>query len=307
MKKILLATTLLVATSSIAAAEGLAVTGSVDFGLDYTDGAPAGFDNTTTIMETYLTFTGSGETDGGLSFGMEAVLAQYDTLAPDYVDDGTTVYISGAFGKLTFGDVAEADEVATLSDLGVTGIGLDNVAEALSGDSTGYGTKNAISHDVNYSYATGGLSFAVSARVGEATPLAKNDSAAVGVKYTFGDYYVGVGYNDTDLEIASSAADGATTSGYIGGTIGPVGVKAMYSSFDPELAGAPKAEAWGITADYKMDALTLTAAVADNDFSTDTSYGIGAAYDLGGGAVVKGAVGSIDNVTRAQVGMSLSF
>lgn len=300
MKKVLLATTVLAMTATVAAAE-ITVSGSGVFGLDYNDGAAVGTDKTTTLMETYLTFTGAGETDSGLAFGLSATMAQFETLAPAYEDDGTTLFISGAFGKLTFGDVAEADEVAGLSDIGLTGIGTDNVAESLSGDSNG-----GLAHDVHYSYATGGLSFAASARIGAAAVGLKNDSMAVGVKYTFADYYVGLGYNDTDIAVGAGARDGVTTSLFAGGTVGDVTVKAMYSTFDAD-SGVANVDAWGITADYKMDALTLSAAVSDSDASVKSSYGIGAAYDLGGGASVKGGIGSVNDVTRAQVGMSLSF
>jgi outer membrane protein OmpU len=303
MKKVLLASTILAMTATVAAAE-MTVSGSGVMGLDYNDGAAVGSDKTTTLMETYITFTGSGETDGGLSFGLSATMAQYSTDAAAYVDDGTTLFISGAFGKLTYGDVAEADEVATLSDIGLTGIGTDNVAEALSGDSNG-----GVAHNVNYTYASGALSFSASANIGDTTAAAKNDSMALGVKYTFGDYYVGLGYNDTDIATAIGARDGATTSVFAGGTFGAVGVKAMYSDFDADAGAAGDLSAWGLTADYKMDALTLSLAYSDNDLAGNTkaSYGIGAAYDLGGGASVKGGVGSVNGNTRAQVGVSMSF
>lgn len=304
MKKVLLATTVLAMSATVAAAE-MTVSGSAVMGLDYNDSAAAGFDKTTTLMETYISFTGSGETDGGLSFGLSATLGQYSTLAPTYVDDGTSVFISGAFGKLSFGDVAEADEVATLSDIGLTGIGTDNVAEALSGDSNG-----GLAHDVNYTYSSGALSFSASARVGAAAGVGiKNDSMALGVKYTMGDYYVGLGYNDTDISAAVGARDGATTSVFAGGTFGQVGVKAMYSKFDADAGAASDLKAWGLTADYTMDAMTLSLAYSDNDFAANTkaSYGLGVAYDLGGGASVKGGIGSVNGVSRAQVGVSMSF
>ncbi|MCF8484377.1 MAG: porin [Rhodobacteraceae bacterium] len=303
MKKILLATTVLAMSATVAAAE-MTLSGSGVMGLNYNDGATAGSDKTTTLMETYISFSGSGETDGGLSFGMSATLGQYSTDDTTYVDDGTTLFISGAFGKLTYGDVSEADEVATLSDIGLTGIGTDNVAEALSGDSN-----SGVAHNVNYSYAAGDLSFSASANIGDTTAAAKNDSMAVGVKYTFGDYYVGLGYNATDIDNAIGARDGNTTSLFAGGKFGAVAVKAMYSDFSADAGAAADLSAWGLTADYKMDALTLSLAYSDNDFvaNTKASYGIGAAYDLGGGAVVKGGIGSVNDVNRAQVGVSLSF
>ncbi|ESW60243.1 MAG: hypothetical protein Q27BPR15_12985 [Rhodobacter sp. CACIA14H1] len=305
MKKVLLATTVLVGTAGFAAAEGLTVTGSGVFGLNYAENAAVGADRTTPIMETYIAFAGAGETDSGLSFGMSSTLGQYATLAGAYEDDGTTLFISGAFGKITFGDVSEADEVAGLGDIGLTGIGVDNVAEATTGDSSG-----GVAHDVNYSYSAGDFSVAVSGRIGASDLINANDSFAIGAKYTFGDYYVGLGYNDTDvLAIIDGVRDGATTSIYAGGSAGDVSVKAMYASFSPDAAAAATVKSYGMNVDYTVGAATVSFAFADNDAvgNTKASYGVGVSYDLGGGASVVGGVGSVNDVTRAQAGVSLKF
>lgn len=305
MKKVLLATTVLVGTAGFAAAEGLTVTGSGVFGLNYAENAPLGADRTTTLMETYIAFAGAGETDSGLSFGMSSTLGQFATLAPAYADDGTTLFISGSFGKVTFGDVSEADEVAGLGDIGLTGIGVDDVAEITTGDSSG-----GIAHDVNYSYSAGDFSVSLSGRIGASDPVNSNDSFAVGTKYTFGDYYVGLGYNDTDVvNLIAGPRDGATTSVYAGGSAGDVSIKAMYAAFSPDLATARSVKSYGVNVDYKAGAATVSFAFADNDtvLNTKASYGIGVSYDLGGGASVVGGIGSVNDVTRAQAGVSLTF
>lgn len=291
MKKILLATTMLVGTAGFAAAE-MAVTGSAVMGVG-DNGGPNG---ARAIMETYVTFTGSGETDGGLSFGLSSTMATYSVSDEAFTDDGTTVFISGAFGKLTFGDVDEADEVATLKDIGgVVGLGVDNVAELLSGDSSG-----RPSHDVNYSYSTGALSLGISTRLGND---GSGDAYAVGAKYDFSNAYVGLGYN-VDNETADA---GSVVSAFAGGTFGAVGVKAMYSTFSPDAAGADDISAWGLYADYTTGALTLMAEYADNDLVTDAAFGIGASYDLGGGAAVVGGVADNGTDTVWEAGLSMNF
>lgn len=287
MKKILLATTMLVGTAGFAAAEitmsGSAVMGVGDNGTD-----------TVSKMETYLTFSASGESDSGISFGFDQTIATYDTDG-GLNDDGTSVYISGAFGKLSMGSVAEADEVATLSDIGgIGGLGVDNVAEAFSGDSAGRQT-----HDVNYSYSAGDFSIAASTRIGA---TGDGDSYAVGAKYTFGEMYVGLGYNDDN---ATPVVAGTVTSLYAGGTAGAVSVAAMYSSWDAD-SGA-EADAWGVTTSYTAGALTLSAAYSDNDNVADAAFGVGAAYDLGGGASVVGGVADLGVDTVWEAGVSLSF
>jgi len=290
MKKILLATTILVGTAGFAAAEitlsGSAVMGVGDNGV-----------NTVSKMETYVTFTGTGETDGGLSFGLSSTMATFSVTDESFADDGTSVYISGAFGKLSMGDVAEADEVGTLSDIGgIGGLGVDNVAEAFSGDSAG-----RASHDINYTYSADAFSVSASTRLGA---NGSGDAYAIGAKYTFGDYYAGAGYN-TDNEGRPNS--GTVTSLYAGGTFGAVSAKAMYSTFEADAGAAFDADAFGIYAAYTMDALTISAEYADNDRVLDAAFGIGASYDLGGGASVTGGIANVADTTVWEAGVAMSF
>jgi outer membrane protein OmpU len=289
MKKLLLATSILAGTAGMAAAEinfsGSAVMGVGD------EGSSA---DVRSILEAYLTAEARGTTDGGLEFGFDMTMATFDSDVADIENDGTTVFISGAFGKLSMGSVTEADEVATLSDIGLVGIGLDNIAESYSGDSAGRET-----HDVNYTYSGGPLMAAISAHIGAA---GEGDGYAVGLKYTFGDAYVGIGYNDDNV----SAAAGTVTSLYAGGTFGAFGVTAMYSEWNPD-AAIPNEDSYGIRATYTVDALTVAAMVADGSAETDASYGLGASYDLGGGAKVIGGVGDVQSETVWDLGLSFEF
>ncbi|MFP5481613.1 MAG: porin, partial [Alphaproteobacteria bacterium] len=137
MKKILLATTVLVATTGFAAAE-VTLSGDARMGVTYNE-ANAG-DELAFNSRARVTFTMSGETDGGLSFGASF---RADNAATRLIPDGTdadalpdvaggandgqagSVFISGAFGKLSMGDVSSAAEnaVGDLVGVGYTGIG----------------------------------------------------------------------------------------------------------------------------------------------------------------------------------------
>lgn len=297
MKKILLATTLLAGTAGFASAE-VTISGSGVFGLGWSEDAAANpfgdADKTYAIRETYLTFTGVTTTDGGLELGVVTTFGTYNT-DNGIEDDGSYIYASGAFGKLSMGAVDEADEVAALADIGgLSGLGVDNVAEALSGDS-----ESGLAHNVHYTYSAGALTFSASALLGK-----DDDSMAVGVKYSFGDAYVGLGYADHQYDVVP-ADDFSVTSVYAGGTFGDFGVKAMYSEITDGLGKGDSA--WGLFGSYTTGALTLNAEVADNDYSTKTSYGIGASYDLGGGAAVVGGIASVDDNSRAELGLSFEF
>ncbi|WP_136646354.1 porin [Tabrizicola sp. YIM 78059] len=298
MKKVLLASSVLALSAGFASAE-IKFSGSAVMGV-----GDNGIDDPRSILETYLTASASGETDAGLSFGFETTIATYDTDG-GLNDDGTSAFISGAFGKLSMGSVAEADEVATLPDIGgLSGLGVDNIAEAFTGDSAGRET-----HDVNYTYSGGPLTFGASAHIGAA---GEGDGYAVGVKYSFGDAYVGIGYNDDNV----SAAAGTVVSLYGGGTFGAVSVKAMWSEWDPDAAG-DKLNAYGVHMDYTVDALTISAQYSANDLENlagngHEAFGLGAAYDLGGGAKVVGGVANVtnndlDDDTVWEMGLSFTF
>lgn len=292
MKKILLATTMIVGTAGFASAE-ITFSGSAVMGV----GDNGGVDGARSILETYLTANAASETDSGLSFGFSTTIATYDTDG-GLNDDGTSAFISGAFGKLSIGSVSEADEVATLSDIGgLSGLGVDNVAETFTGDSAG-----RQSHDVNYTYSGGPLTLGASTQIGAS---GEGDAYAVGAKYTFGDAYVGLGYNDDNGSIAT-INPGTVASVYAGGKFGAIGVNAMWSEWNPDAAGA-NLSAYGVYMTYSMDALTVMAEYADSDLATDAAYGIGASYDLGGGASVVGGVASVANTTVWEAGVSMSF
>lgn len=312
MKKVLLASSVLALSAGFASAEisfsGSAVMGVGDNGVT---------DNPRSILETYLTANASGETDSGLAFGFESTMAVYSTDGnvdvddgPYIADDGTSAYISGAWGKLSMGSVGEADEMpGTFSDIGgLAGLGVDDVAEYYTGDESG----GRPSHDVNYTYSGGALTAALSAHIGAS---GEGSGYALGLKYSFGDAYVGIGYNDDDGEATTAALQGASTTLYAGGTFGAFGVKAMYSDFNGDVA-ADDGDAFGLHVSYTVEALTLSAQYAEADRGALTpdyeAFGVGAAYDLGGGASVVGGVANITDGTRDdetvwEAGFSFSF
>ena len=172
---------------------------------------------------------------------------------------------------------------------GIAGLGVDNVAEVDNGDSLGW------AHNVNYTYTAGAFTVSASADIDT------DGVYAVGGKYTFGDYYVGLGFgaDDNDYE--------HTTSLYAGGTMGAVAVKAMYSSYN-DYWNDNTYSAYGLYGAYTTGALTISAEVAANDYDADASFGLGAAYDLGGGATVTGGIASIDGGDlKWEAGVSMSF
>jgi outer membrane protein OmpU len=293
MKKILLATTVLALTAGVASAE-VAVSGSARMGV-INDGTDSFFSSRVRIV-----FAGSGTTDGGLSFGAETRADQESgndaaNGSGETSNGDSTVFVSGSFGTLTMGDVAggAADkQVGHVSGVGYTNLGDINEIDFLGGDATA----------ARYDYTSGALS--VSVGIGQIS--GSNDAASVAVKYAPGAYSVALGYSTID------AATGDTQVDLLGSaTFGAATVKARVA----DRADADTATA--VSLDYVFGATTLTGfamqnvgdgfAIADFAANAVDVYGVGVAYDLGGGAAIK--AGAADNGTDTiyDAGITLSF
>ena len=274
MKKILLATTLLAASTGFAAAE-VAVSGTARMGIIY-DGTDFAYSSRVRII-----FKASGETDGGLSFGAEV---RNDQIGTGGVANGDSkVFISGAFGKLTMGDISGAGDVLVGQTSGV-GYGPNDGAHEI-----GFlGNQKTAAY---YEYSTGALTFGLGAgQVG-------SDDFSVGAKYATDVYSVALAFEDDGVSTRTSVKGTAT--------FGAATVKAKYAT-DSLLTE----DAFSVSVDYVIDAITVTAVYTDFGFGVSTA-GVGAAYDLGGGAAVKGAVLSLDNglttETLGDIGITMSF
>lgn len=273
MKKILLATTMLAGFAGVAAAE-VTLSGESAYWITSDDG------HTDQNFKTNVTFDMSGETDSGLSFG--ATL----TLMNDGDTDGPgSLWIEGAFGKLSFNDVDSADAAVGIgmADIGFDGIGIDDDAEA--------DRRNASGSTILYTYTTGGLTFAASI---DSADSHNDGDFAVGAKYV-----VDAGYR---VSAAYSQADGYDIMAVgAGGTFGAVSVNVFYA--DNEWYGS----GFGADVAYTSGALTVSAAYGSADNGGDDDFGIGAAYDLGGGLSVAAGLGSVDGYTQADAGIKLKF
>ena len=270
MKKILLATTLLAASTGFAAAE-VAVSGSARMGIIY-DGADYDYSSRVRVK-----FVMTGETDGGLAFGAEV---RNDQLGNGNTANGdSTVFISGAFGKLTMGDVGGAADalVGQVDGVGLTGLGDLNEIGFLGT------TKTA----AQYEYSAGALSFAVG--LGQTG----SDGYSVAAKYSTDAYSVALGYEDVAAATLLSLSGSATFSGAT--------VKAKIA--DSNVAGADMA--YALSVGYVMSGANVTAFYSD---AGTAAYGLGASYDLGGGAKVVGGIAKAEGSKASfDLGVSMSF
>ena len=319
MKKVLLATTMLVGGASIAAAE-VSVSGTARMGIvsGFSDGVAANGDESDVVFNSRVRviFSLSNETDSGLAFGASI---RADNAAAGASGDAGEVFISGAFGKLSMGDVDGAAQMATGH---VAGVGYTGISDLNESTFLGAGT-GATDPTALYEYSAG--DFTVYASItnpqyvtSAVAPLySKTQAMALGAKYTFGDYAVGLGYEKQTTEAGASPAAAVTTTDLdhvvlkLSGTVSGFNVQGLIGQADGLLntAVVDNAKQYAASVSYTMDALTGTVFYTDDSaLGGATAYGVGASYDLGGAAVSGGIVKNVDTKESGfDLGITMSF
>ncbi len=237
MKKILLASTILVGTAGFAAAE-VSFSGSAFMGVESQDGGTTWWAKSSVGLDASL----SGETDGGLMFGADFTVWGWDiyanstgvgnalnalgTAAITTFMTGTwndvSVWVSGDFGKVSL-DTNLTSGSATLA--------YSNTIDAFSID-VGYDIVGAV-WDVEVGYSFGDYS------VYAGYNTAGAGTARMGGDATFGDFSVYVDLNDvsaisTNWEIGAEYTSGAIT---VGGDIGNDGTNFLDLNAAYDLGG----------------------------------------------------------------------
>ncbi|MCV2879181.1 porin [Sedimentimonas flavescens] len=318
MKKVLLASTALVFSAGFAAAE-VTIDGSANMGFKYNE-AGLGYAGKDTAgwYEIDMTVTGTMESDAGLTFG--ATVDLDSVYGNDNQDYGGTVFASGAFGTFTVGMVDPVADDYGLSDIGFDGIGVDDIAELGNyslGKSSLKGLLGAannedladmlgVSEDVLDAWGTTAdarWDYSVGAITLGASIDTINEDYSIAGAYDFGMVKAALAYSKDD------ATDTDSTQFKLSGSQNGFGGELFYATSD-------LADSWGLYGSYKTGALTLEASYSNADFDNGVpeiggesidAWGIGAKYDLGGGAKVAGGVGDIDGNTVADLGVTFSF
>lgn len=272
MKKVLFASTALIATAGVAAAE-ITFNGSANLGVIYADSAAG----STTVVKNEIDFqiVGSGETDGGLKFGATLDVDGATNNAANSAnaaDPDVWIEINGL--KLLTGLNDAANDNEGLPDVGFDDLGVDDAGEVSGSGSA----------DVVVSYSFGDISVAAS------TDSSGNDWA-VGASGSFSDVTFKVGFGE--------AAGNDEMNLYLGYTTGAVTVGAQYSE-----NGATSG--WGVHGSYSQGDLTVTAVYSENDTGAE-GYGVGVAYSLGGGATLAGGIAEVNGYSKADLGMTFKF
>ena len=299
MKKVLFATTALIATGSVAAAD-VTFGGWGRFGIVYNSNA-SGVDSTTELTHRFrLQIDATAESDNGVTFGARTRM-QLDSTA---TGGGDTAVMGAArfFARSGGFEVGVGNIFGALDsmpgmypiDLGLTGLGYNYTPiTGFDGfDTTGVGRTNGI----EVMYSAGDFQAHVSYSEANAGDPA-NDRLAAHVAYTWNGWQFALGGQDSDNAAATELAASVT------GSFGIADVSLAYA--DNGTAG----DAWSLTARFDVGAATnVEVYVADADAFAETSYGVDFNHDMGGGTSLRGGIAKLGNdTTRADLGVRFNF
>ncbi|WP_170783082.1 porin [Ruegeria lacuscaerulensis] len=344
MKKVLFASTALLATASMASAE-IKFSGYGRFGIGYLEdrsGAVTNITVTTTtsgvinvgtgtavvdtddvilISRFRLNIDGIVETDSGVEFSARVRL-QADENAGN--GEAGEAQLSGARFTVQYGGLrVDAGNVSgafdNLANYYGNEPGLENFIGQYSGvnyDFLAFSSTGAGSNAVFFQYAVGDFAFGASydtatgAINGDKIDLDRWDVSAT---YTFNNITAAIAYGETDAGV-DGLDDPSLLVFTLGADFGDFSGTLFVADDNTEI-DLTDGTAWGISAAYNVgSALTLTAAYGDGNADGDTEqYGIGAIYDLGGGASLQGGIGNSDcdicedSSLRADFGARFNF
>lgn len=288
MKKVLFATTALVATAGFAAAE-MSLNGAAKVFLKDSGGAG----DTYLVTDIDFGVSGSLTTDNGLTFGASIDLDDTDngelgSEDSNGVVEDAEIFVSGSFGTITFGDLPNAADAIGLPDIGVDGIGADDDIEGLR--------KVGNNSDIRWTYAVDAFNVAITYGIGD-TASADSQEGDFGIVlgYAANGFSGQIGYVKDDTAPGSDA-----TAIKVGYAANGLAGELMY------VDGA-STDGLGYHLAYTMDNLTVRLVGSSIDGAANDDLGLGIEYGLGGGATFAAGFGEINGETAYEIGVKMKF
>lgn len=297
MKKVLFATTALVATAGVAAAD-VTFGGYGRFGVQYDKNDATGASDTNVTSRFRLQIDATAESDAGVTYGARVRIQQ---------GEGQTGTTNGArfFARTGGLEVGVGNIYGALEfmpgmypiDLGLTGLGYDYTAYNFRGDaysSRGLGASG--SNGVEVLYSMGDLSLHVSASD-------FNDRIAAHAAYTFSGFTFALGLQDSDFAYDTEYALS------VGGNVGPAFVSLAYAKNGDDDATGLGGDHIVLAGRFDVGAATdIEAFIADADYFSETAYGIDFNHNMGGGTSLRGGIANRGNGDiRADMGVRFNF
>ncbi len=332
MKKLLLTTALLGASASMAMAD-VSLSGSGRFGVVSEDDNDATTSDTVVSLRFRLNIDASKETDSGATFGgrvrLQSRIGDYTNFSddPDATLNGQTgatlsaayLYVEYEGLRVEVGNSNTAYDSAALlyaSEIGFIGSSGGNSRTdifSFSSGPYGQGYNNRVGIYASYSVSgfTGQISYVDPDQVNDVSPL---DTPLVDDEE---ELSIALAYETDQFTVSAAAVmDGGgvldNDEYFLGGQYNvndDIKVGLNYISNDDEVAFGDTVVLYG---SYAFGATTVSAYIANNDASSnveDTTYGIGASYDLGG-ATLDGSIQRKNNdndEAYADLGVNFSF
>jgi outer membrane protein OmpU len=327
MKTLLLASTALVATAGLAAAE-VRILGTAELGIFQNenasgDGSSGDLSKVRVFSDIDVTFAMTGEADNGLSFGASIDIDEVG-IGDANIDDAArlpdaTIFLAFGPARLTVGDTDSAFD-ARLTETAIGG--------AINDDHTvhpGYNGNSGL--DEVYGGQEIRMDYSFDAFTGSISVSPDRNATDFDMAYALGASYnlelagldLGLGFGYQKVDEAASLYD--TRVGLSASTTFANGITAIVNythMSDDTTGGADDGSHYGLGLGYTMNALTIGVNYGEYDFddafAADRSgYGLAANYDLGGGlsAQLGYAGGDIDGAADYEdtfsLGLSMSF
>lgn len=327
MKKILFASTALIATAGVASAE-LTIGGTARLGLAYVEDADlaAGVDSETRIEQRMrVNITGIAETDAGVKLE-----ARFRLEANEDANSAISGRGPGAAGfavsygglRVDVGNVSDVFDSGDQVDYFGYGIGFTAFIEHNSVwyDAApkigGFGAGSQDATTIKARYTVGDFSASVSytdtkAQVG----VTEGEEIQVGLGYNLANgMSIGFAYG-TDDTATTNAAAGNEIGDYwilnVAGSVGALGYSVIVGDADDfDVVGADGDIAYGASINYEISSATAIQALVSGGGrdASETAYGLGFTHGLGGGVTLAGGVGQgTDDNMRADLGVKFSF
>ncbi|MEL6807863.1 MAG: porin [Pseudomonadota bacterium] len=334
MKKVLFATTALVATAGMAAAD-VSFGGFGRFGLFYQESDTPDASETRIEQRFRLTATGTATSDNGLEFEARIRWQTDEGSAEDLTDptEGSNSFGSsnvaqrsaagfavstGGF-RLDVGHVSDVIDSGDVVDYYGYGVGLTSFAEQSSAfngiPASGFGVSGddaRIAPTIKLRYTAGDFTVSVSytddSPIADGTNVVERSEYQIGVGYNFGNYSVGAafGSEESDLDgVSDPTLDNDFWAVSFGGEIGAFAFSILVGDSDSN-----DETMYGFSVKYDIGAVTdIRFAFSDSGLDgEDEVVAIGFRHGLGGGVSLRGGIGqNTSGNTTADLGVIFDF